>query len=180
MGTCSSTPNTSCLKRTVYRDIAFGPANMGLSKTRSTAACVDPRTLRGLPTICWKNRRCPLRRTKRRGIAGVIAMEPRCRARQPSASLDPGGREELTSANSTARAATVVVLVSHSMEEIAKKRRPHRCPSDSHVLAARRARSSPTATGADDRERSTCRRSRVAMARDKGIAINPLILHRWS
>ena len=68
---------------------------------------------------------------RRVAIAGVIAMEPEVLVLdEPSAGLDPQGREELLANIREFHRArgTTVVLVSHSMEEIAEKRRPHRCP----------------------------------------------------
>ena len=102
-------------------------------------------------------------------IAGVIAMEPEVLVLdEPSAGLDPQGREELLSNIREFHRArgTTVVLVSHSMEEIAKNVDRIVVLSDSHVLMSGTPRE-----GLD-----VPQVTRVAMAlRDKGIAINPAV-----
>ncbi len=120
---------------------------------------------------------------RRVAIAGVIAMEPEgAGAGRAHGGSGPQGREELLAAfrNTTARAATTVVLVSHSMEEIAGNVDRIVVLSDSHVLygghAARgvcpgdelRAGGPGCAPG-----------HAVAMAlQRRGLAIDPAVIHR--
>ena len=113
-------------------------------------------------------------------IAGVIAMEPEVLVLdEPSAGLDPQGREELLSNIREFHRArgTTVVLVSHSMEEIAKNVDRIVVLSDSHVLMSGTprevfARGDELMTAGLDVPQVT----RIAMAlRDKGIAINPAV-----
>ena len=117
---------------------------------------------------------------RRVAIAGVIAMEPEVLVLdEPSAGLDPQGREELLANIREFHRArgTTVVLVSHSMEEIAKNVDRIVVLSDSHVLMSGTprevfARGDELMTAGLDVPQVT----RVAMAlRDKGIAINPAV-----
>ncbi len=49
-------PEYQLFEETVYKDISFGPKNMGLEGRRSTAGCAGRRPLRALMRRCWKNR----------------------------------------------------------------------------------------------------------------------------
>ena len=113
-------------------------------------------------------------------IARALCQQPRVLVLdEPSAGLDPQGREELLSNIREFHRArgTTVVLVSHSMEEIAKNVDRIVVLSDSHVLMSGTprevfARGDELMTAGLDVPQVT----RVAMAlRDKGIAINPAV-----
>lgn len=118
-------PEYQLFEETVYKDIAFGPANMGLS-----AEEIDRRVQRAA-AFCGIDS-CFLQRSpfelsggqKRRvAIAGVLAMEPRLLVLdEPAAGLDPEGRDTILSQVKQfhKETGTTVVLVSHSMEDIAK------------------------------------------------------------
>ena len=118
-------PEYQLFEETVYKDIAFGPANMGLS-----AEEIDRRVQRAA-AFCGIDS-CFLQRSpfelsggqKRRvAIAGVLAMEPRLLVLdEPAAGLDPEGRDTILSQVKQfhQETGTTVVLVSHSMEDIAK------------------------------------------------------------
>ena len=117
-------PEYQLFEETVYKDIAFGPKNMGLS-----AKEIDERVHRaagfvGLSEDCLEKSPFELSggQKRRAAIAGVIAMEPEVLILdEPTAGLDPVGREEILSnirAYQQALNATVI-MVSHSMEEIA-------------------------------------------------------------
>ena len=97
-------PEYQLFEETVYKDIAFGPKNMGLDADKS------PFELSG-------------GQKRRVAIAGVIAMEPKVLVLdEPTAGLDPQGRDTILAqiqAYHRAKGAAVV-LVSHSMEEIAR------------------------------------------------------------
>ena len=117
---------------------------------------------------------------RRVAIAGVIAMEPKVLVLdEPTAGLDPQGRDTILAqiqAYHRAKGAAVV-LVSHSMEEIARNVDRIVVLSDSHVLMSGTprevfARGDELMTAGLDVPQVT----RVAMAlRDKGIAINPAV-----
>lgn len=175
-------PEHQLFEETVYRDIAFGPRNMKLSdsevdeRVREAAdfVGVDEKLFDGSPLELSGGQK------RRVAIAGVIAMEPEVLVLdEPSAGLDPQGREELLANIREFHRArgTTVVLVSHSMEEIAKNVDRIVVLSDSHVLMSGTprevfARGDELMTAGLDVPQVT----RVAMAlRDKGIAINPAV-----
>ena len=118
-------PEYQLFEETVYRDIAFGAKNMGLGgdeldrRVRAAArfAGLDEALLEKSPFALSGGQK------RRVAIAGVIVMEPEVLVLdEPSAGLDPRGREELLAhirAYHRERGNTVV-LVSHSMEEIAR------------------------------------------------------------
>ena len=109
----------------MYKDIAFGPGNMGLSKEE-----IDSRVRRAAAFVGLSEElldKSPFElsggQKRRVAIAGVIAMEPRVLILdEPTAGLDPAGREKILGqlrAYHQQRGNTVI-LVSHSMEEIAQ------------------------------------------------------------
>ena len=118
-------PEYQLFEETVYKDIAFGPKNMGLSEQE-----IDRRVRRaaefcGLP-IDYLNR-SPFElsggQKRRVAIAGVLAMEPRILVLdEPAAGLDPEGRDTILSQIRQYHqdTGTTVLLVSHSMEDIAR------------------------------------------------------------
>ena len=175
-------PEYQLFEETVYRDIAFGPTNMGLSKDEIDRRVRESAHFAGLTDDLLEKSPFALSggQTRRVAIAGVIAMEPEVLVLdEPSAGLDPQGREELLSNIREFHRArgTTVVLVSHSMEEIAKNVDRIVVLSDSHVLMSGTprevfARGDELMTAGLDVPQVT----RVAMAlRDKGIAINPAV-----
>ena len=175
-------PEYQLLEETVYKDIAFGPGNMGLSKDEIDRRVREAAELVGLSEDMLSQSPFELSGGQKRrvAIAGVIAMEPEVLVLdEPSAGLDPQGREELLANIREFHRArgTTVVLVSHSMEEIAKNVDRIVVLSDSHVLMSGTprevfARGDELMTAGLDVPQVT----RVAMAlRDKGIAINPAV-----
>lgn len=117
-------PEYQLFEETAYKDIAFGPKNMGLSE-QEIDACV--RRAAGFVGIPEENlHKSPFElsggQKRRVAIAGVIAMEPDVLILdEPTAGLDPVGREgilENIRAYQASQNATVI-MVSHSMEEIA-------------------------------------------------------------
>lgn len=175
-------PEYQLFEETVYRDIAFGPTNMGLSKDEIGRRVRESAHFAGLTDDLLEKSPFALSGGQKRrvAIAGVIAMEPEVLVLdEPSAGLDPQGREELLSNIREFHRArgTTVVLVSHSMEEIAKNVDRIVVLSDSHVLMSGTprevfARGDELMTAGLDVPQVT----RVALAlRDKGIAINPAV-----
>ena len=118
-------PEYQLFEETVYRDIAFGPKNMGLDekevdrRVREAAGFVGltPEQLEVSPFDLSGGQK------RRVAIAGVIAMEPEVLILdEPTAGLDPGGRAEILGnieAYRRARNATIM-MVSHSMEDVAR------------------------------------------------------------
>ena len=118
-------PEHQLFEETVYRDIAFGPKNMGLSeeevdrRVREAAACVGltEKQLEVSPFDLSGGQK------RRVAIAGVIAMEPEVLILdEPTAGLDPMGRAEILGnieAYRKSRNATIM-MVSHSMEDVAR------------------------------------------------------------
>ncbi len=118
-------PEYQLFEETVYQDIAFGPKNMGLSaevvdqKVRTAAAFV------GLKEELLDKSPFDLSggEKRRAAIAGVMAMDPDVLILdEPAAGLDPLGRDVLLSQIRAYHAVrkNTVLLVSHSMEDIAK------------------------------------------------------------
>lgn len=118
-------PEYQLFEETVYKDIAFGPKNMGLSEQE-----IDRRVRRaaefcGLP-IDYLNR-SPFElsggQKRRVAIAGVLAMDPEVLILdEPTAGLDPRGRDMILGQIKAyhAEKGNTVLLVSHSMEDVAK------------------------------------------------------------
>ena len=118
-------PEYQLFEETVRKDIAFGPKNMGLSQEEVDRRVEEAAAFAGLsPELLDKSPFELSGGQKRRvAIAGVIAMEPEVLVLdEPSAGLDPAGRDELLSNIRHYHTSTgsTVVLVSHSMDEIAE------------------------------------------------------------
>lgn len=117
-------PEYQLFEETVYQDIAFGPKNMGLSKEEIDRRIHEAAGFVGIPEENLQKSPFELSGGQKRrvAIAGVIAMEPDVLILdEPTAGLDPVGREGILSnirAYQAAQNATVI-MVSHSMEEIA-------------------------------------------------------------
>lgn len=118
-------PEYQLFEDTVYKDVAFGPRNMGLDeaeidrRVRQAAADVglDEELLKKSPFDLSGGEK------RRAAIAGVMAMEPEILILdEPTAGLDPRGREQILSMiqDYRTRCGTTVLLVSHSMEDIAR------------------------------------------------------------
>ena len=118
-------PEYQLFEETVYRDIAFGPTNMKLPEEEIDRRVRQAAQFVGLQERHLKKSPFELSGGQKRrvAIAGVIAMEPEVLILdEPTAGLDPTGRDAILanirayheSNNST------IILVSHSMEEIAR------------------------------------------------------------
>ena len=175
-------PEYQLFEETVYRDIAFGPGNMGLSKEEIDRRVHDAARFAGLSEELLEKSPFALSGGQKRrvAIAGVIAMEPEVLVLdEPSAGLDPQGREELLANIRQYHRArgTTVVLVSHSMEEIARNVDRIIVLSDGHVLMSGAPREvfargeELVAAGLD-----VPQVTRIAMAlRARGLAIDPAV-----
>ena len=118
-------PEYQLFEETVYKDISFGPKNMGLEgeeidcRVRRAAAFagIDEEMLEESPFELSGGQK------RRVAIAGVIAMEPKVLILdEPTAGLDPRGREAILAQLRSyhKQKGNTVILVSHSMEEIAR------------------------------------------------------------
>ena len=117
-------PEYQLFEETVYRDIAFGPTNMGLTGAELDRRVHDAARFAGLDEGLLQKSPFALSGGQKRrvAIAGVIAMEPDVLILdEPTAGLDPAGRESILKNIRDYQAAqqAAVVMVSHSMEEIA-------------------------------------------------------------
>ena len=118
-------PEYQLFEETVYKDIAFGPGNMGLDKEEIDRRVRESARMVGLAEELLEKSPFDLSGGQKRrvAIAGVMAMEPKVLILdEPTAGLDPRGRDEILAqirAYHETKQATVI-LVSHSMEEIAR------------------------------------------------------------
>lgn len=118
-------PEYQLFEETVYKDIAFGPTNMGLSKEE-----IDRRVREAAGFVGITEQQLQVSpfdlsggQKRRVAIAGVIAMEPEVLILdEPTAGLDPVGREEILGNIQAYRKAknATVLMVSHSMEDVAR------------------------------------------------------------
>ncbi len=125
VGLCFQYPEYQLFESTVYKDISFGPKNMGLSEDEIDNRVKKAANFVGLkPDMLNKSPFDLSGGEKRRvAIAGVMAMEPEILILdEPSAGLDPRGRDMIAEMISSYRKTTgsTVIIVSHSMEDVAK------------------------------------------------------------
>ena len=108
----------------VFSDVCFGPKNLGLSKEEIQARAMEALELVGIGEEYYKQSPFDLSGGQKRrvAIAGVLAMKPDMLVLdEPTAGLDPKGRDEILGEISLLREKTgmTIVLVSHSMEDVA-------------------------------------------------------------
>lgn len=118
-------PEYQLFEETVYKDIAFGPKNMGLSVEE-----VDRRVREAAGFVGLTEQQLEVSpfdlsggQKRRVAIAGVIAMEPEVLILdEPTAGLDPVGRSEILGNIQSYRKAknATIMMVSHSMEDVAR------------------------------------------------------------
>ena len=118
-------PEYQLFEETVYKDIAFGPKNMGLD-----AAEIDRRVRESAAAVGLNEELLTVSpfdlsggQKRRVAIAGVLAMEPELLILdEPTAGLDPAGREEILSYIDGYRKAkhATIMMVSHSMGDVAR------------------------------------------------------------
>lgn len=116
-------PEHQLFEETVCKDIAFGPKNLGLEdeeiKKRVLHACelvnIEEKLLEKSPFEISGGQK------RRVAIAGVLSMQPEILILdEPTAGLDPKGRDKLLSVLEKLKDELTVVLVSHSMEDVAR------------------------------------------------------------
>jgi energy-coupling factor transport system ATP-binding protein len=118
-------PEYQLFEETVFKDIAFGPKNIGLSEHEVAKRVHEAANFVGLDEELLQKSPFELSggQKRRAAIAGVIAMEPQVLVLdEPAAGLDPRGRESILRRIREYHRAkgSTVLLVSHSMEDIAQ------------------------------------------------------------
>ncbi len=125
VGLCFQYPEYQLFEETVYKDIAFGPTNMGLSKGEIDERVRNAAKYVGIPDEMLSKSPFDLSGGEKRrvAIAGVISMEPEILILdEPTSGLDPMGREQVLELIKNYREQTgkTVVIVSHSMDDVAR------------------------------------------------------------
>ncbi len=175
-------PEYQLFEETVYKDIAFGPTNMGKSGEELDRCIRTAARLVGLPDSALEKSPFELSGGQKRrvALAGVIAMEPEVLILdEPTAGLDPAGRENLMAniRDFHRNRGGTVILVSHSMDEIAQNVDRILVLKSSHILMQGTprevfARAEELLSAGLDVPQVT----RVAMAlRDRGVPIDPAV-----
>ena len=118
-------PEYQLFEETVYKDIAFGPKNMRLSKEEIDRRVREAASFVGITDAQLRVSPFDLSGGQKRrvAIAGVIAMEPEVLILdEPTAGLDPEGREDVLSNIESYRKAknATIMMVSHSMTDVAR------------------------------------------------------------
>ena len=118
-------PEHQLFEDTVYKDIAFGPLNMGLSQGEVEQKVHDACAFVGLEVDALSKSPFDLSGGEKRkaSIAGVLAMDPEILILdEPTAGLDPLAKEHLLSRiyDYNRQRGKTVILISHSMEDIAR------------------------------------------------------------
>ena len=125
VGLCFQYPEYQLFEETVYKDISFGPKNMGLNEEEIHNRVMFAAKYVGLSKELLDKSPFDLSggEKRRAAIAGVIAMQPKVLILdEPTAGLDPRGRDKILEMIRSYREKTgsTVLLVSHSMEDVAK------------------------------------------------------------
>ncbi|MCQ2434737.1 MAG: energy-coupling factor transporter ATPase [Oscillospiraceae bacterium] len=118
-------PEYQLFEETVYQDIAFGPKNMKLSEAEIDRRVRETAEAVGLTEEHLKKAPYALSggQKRRAAIAGVMAMEPKVLILdEPTAGLDPKGRTKILTQLQAyhKRTGCTILLVSHSMEDVAR------------------------------------------------------------
>ena len=175
-------PEYQLFEETVYRDIAFGPINMGKTGDELDRCVRETAKLVGLKSETLDKSPFELSGGQKRrvALAGVMAMEPEVLILdEPTAGLDPAGRENLMAniRDYHRNRGTTVILVSHSMDEVARNVDRILVLKASHILMEGTprqvfARAEELISAGLDVPQVT----RVAMAlRQRGLPIDPAV-----
>ena len=117
-------PESQLFAETVVKDVAFGPQNFGVDQESAERLAKEKLQLVGLSEDLFEQSPFELSggQMRRVAIAGILAMEPEILVLdEPTAGLDPLGRRELMKLfASLHRAGMTIILVSHSMEDVAE------------------------------------------------------------
>ena len=125
VGLCFQYPEYQLFEETVYKDIAFGPKNMKLSEEEIDRRVREAARFIGVTDDMLEKSPFDLSGGEKRrvAIAGVMAMEPKILILdEPTAGLDPRGRDIILGLIRNYREETgrTVMIVSHSMDDVAK------------------------------------------------------------
>ena len=116
-------PEYQLFEETCYKDIAFGPRNMGLDEAEIDRRVHEAADFVGLDEALLQRSPFELSGGQKRrvAIAGVIAMEPEVLILdEPTAGLDPKGKKEILSIIGDVHSnGKTIIMISHNMEEIA-------------------------------------------------------------
>lgn len=118
-------PEHQLFETDVFTDVCFGPKNLGLDRKETELRAFWALKQAGLPDDCFYLSPFELSggQKRRAAIAGVLAMKPETLILdEPTAGLDPKGREEILDLVSSLRkeSGMTVILVSHSMDDVAE------------------------------------------------------------
>ncbi len=118
-------PEYQLFEETVIKDISFGPSNMGLDMEEVRQRAEYAASLVGISKELFEKSPFELSGGQKRrvAIAGILAMEPKVLILdEPTAGLDPAGRDEILFKikDMHKRMGITVILVSHSMEDVAR------------------------------------------------------------
>jgi len=118
-------PEYQLFEETVLKDVCYGPKNLGLSGEEILVRAKEAIALAGLDESYYEKSPFDLSGGEKRrvAIAGILAMKPEYLVLdEPTAGLDPGGREEILSQvdRLNRENGIAVVLVSHSMDDVAE------------------------------------------------------------
>ena len=118
-------PEHQLFETTIFDDVCFGPKNQGLSKEEAGLRAFEALKSVGIPEELYYQSPFDLSGGQKRrvAIAGVLAMKPEVLILdEPTAGLDPGGRDEILDliTRMHRERGMTVLLVSHSMEDVAK------------------------------------------------------------
>lgn len=118
-------PEHQIFEMTIFKDVAFGPENMGLNEDEVNERVKEALSLVGMDESYYNKSPFELSGGQKRrvAIAGVLAMKPEVLVLdEPTAGLDPYGRDEILNniKKMHEKLGITVVLVSHSMEDISK------------------------------------------------------------
>lgn len=125
VGLCFQYPEYQLFEETAYKDIAFGPKNMKLEEEEIDRRVRRAATFTGVTDTMLEKSPFDLSGGEKRrvAIAGVMAMEPKVLILdEPTAGLDPHGRDVVLNLikNYQLETGSTVMIVSHSMEDVAK------------------------------------------------------------
>ena len=175
-------PEYQLFEETVYKDISFGPKNMGLDEGEVDRRVREAARFVGLRDDQLEKSPFELSGGQKRrvALAGVMAMDPQVLVLdEPTAGLDPAGREDLMAniRDYHRNKKRTIILVSHSMDEIARNVDRILVLKSAHVLMSGTpaevfARAEELLSAGLDVPQVT----RIAMRlREQGLAIDPAV-----
>ena len=175
-------PEYQLFEETVYKDIAFGPANQGKTGEELDHAVREAAKLVGIRDEQLEKSPFELSGGQKRrvALAGVLAMEPEVLVLdEPTAGLDPAGRENLMAniRDYHRNKGKTIILVSHSMDEIAQNVDTILVLKNAHVLM----QGTPAEVFARGQELLSAgldvpQITRIAMAlKERGLPVDPAV-----